>query len=125
VEHIWKTAAEILVKGWPLIKLALVMYAAAMGALWTAVRVLAPDSHAFSFLRALGAIFILAVAGNSAHRYLGPAIGGWYVLIALFAYIAVVKISFELPILRSAIAALIYFGTVAIVSHFLFHPLAH
>ena len=109
---------DFLTKSLLVLKFAFVMYAAAIGALWASVRLLSPERSEFSLLRGIGAAFLLAIAGYSLHRYLEPVFGGWYLLIALVAYVAIVKISFSLTIGRSALAAAIYFGVVAAVYHF-------
>ena len=117
--------AEIIHKALPVAKIFLVMYSTAIGVLWAAIRLVAPAGYEFSLGRAVGAVFVLAVAGNSFHTYLGPVVGGWYLFFALLAYVPIVKICFELPLWRSAMIAVIYFGTVAVVYHFMFARLAH
>ncbi|MDB6021742.1 MAG: hypothetical protein JWQ04_1599 [Pedosphaera sp.] len=106
-------------KSLPFLKVALVMYVAAVGALWGTVRLLSPVEQGFSLLRSLSAVVLMTILCNSERRYLGPMIGHWQVLLLLVTCIVVVKASFTLPIWRCAVAAGVYFGVVAAIYHFL------
>ena len=104
----------------PLIETVIVMYITAIGVLWAATRILAPNVFEFSIARGLGAAFLMTLFGNAARIFLNPLIGDWYVLVALLMYVLVVRGAFRLAFWRSAIVALIYIIIVAAVFYFVF-----
>jgi hypothetical protein len=104
----------------PIVKIILVMYPVAVGVLWIATYIIAPRGFEFSFLRGIGAAFLMTLFGNASLKLLSPLIGDWFILVILLMYILVVRAVFRLAFWRSILIAMIYIIVVGTVYYFVF-----
>ena len=84
------------------------MYAVAIGLLWVATRLLAPEERKASVLRCLGVAFALTFLGNASLKFLTPLVGDWASLISFAVYVLIVMGLFRLSFWRSLLVTLIY-----------------
>ena len=84
------------------------MYAVAIGVLWIATRLLAPEDRKNSVLRCFGAAFALTFLGNASRKFLTPLLGYWAALISFAVYVLIVMGLFRLSFWRSLLVTLIY-----------------
>ena len=84
------------------------MYAVAVGLLWIAIRLLAPEERRASVLRCFGVAFALTFLGNASLKFLTPLVGDWASLISFAVYVLIVVGLFRLSFWRSLVVTLIY-----------------
>jgi hypothetical protein len=85
------------------------MYAVAIGLLWVAIRLLAPEERKPSVLRCFGVAFALTFLGHASLKFLTPLVGNWAWLIYFAVYVLIVMGLFRLSFLRSLLVTMIYF----------------
>ena len=96
------------------------MYAVAVGLLWIAARLLAPEDRKISALRCFGTAFALTFLGNASRKFLTPLVGDWAMLISLAVYVLIVMGLFRLSFWRSLLVTVIYSVGVGAFYYFFF-----